>query len=186
MDINKSKFEINEIVEVDLDVLQELFLIAIKRGEMHHLVLEYTLAYPLAYVKEIEKNAEGQWEYLLYFLDESVDYIFFKEKSLKPTGRFIKPNKFTSYEIVRIVNPSKKHKKFEYFKAFVTGMATDRNGMWSYGIDFLQNQFGWRDCICEEHELESTGKCVKKEDYYSGESVKVIVHPDGRGELKEE
>ena len=123
--------------------------------------------------------------YLLDFLDESVDYIFFKEKDLNPTGHFVKPNKFTSHEIVRIVNPSEKHKNFENFKGFVTGTSTDRNGMWSYGVDFLQNQFDCRDCICEEHELESTGEFVKKEDYYPGESVKVIVHPDGRGELKE-
>lgn len=186
MDISKPKFEINEVVEVELNILKELFSIAIKRGEMHPLVLEYALAYPVAYVKKTEQNAEGQWIYLLDFLDESVDYIFFEEKDLKPTGHFVKSNKFTIYEIVRIVNPSKKHKNFEYLKGFVTGMATDRNGMWSYGIDFLQNQFGWHDCICEEHELESTGEFVKKEDYYSGESIKVIVHPDGRGELKEE
>ena len=185
MDISKPKFEINEIVEVEINVLKELFSMAIKRGEMHPLVLEYALAYPLAYVKKIEQNPGGQWIYLLDFLDESVDYIFFKEEDLNPTGHFVKPNKFTSHEIVLIVNPSEKHKNFENFKGFVTGMSTDRNGMWSYGVDFLQNQFDCRDCICEEHELESTGEFVKKEDYYSGESVKVIVHPDGRGELKE-
>ena len=184
MYISKPKFEINEIVEVELDVLKELFSIAIKRGEMHPLVLEYALTYPIAYVKKIEQTSEGQLIYLLDFLGESVDYIFFKEKSLNPTGHFVKPNKFTSYEIVRIINPSKKYKEnLKYLNGFINGMSINRNGIYYYSVFLFNKKEGY--CF-EEHELESTGEFVKKEDYYSGESVKVIVHPDGRGELKEE
>ncbi len=184
MGISKPKFEINEIVEVELNVLKTLFSMAIHRGEMHHLVLEGVLEYPLAYVKKIEQNDEELWVYLLDFLDESVDYIFFEEKDLNPTGHFVKPNKFTSYEIVRIINPSKKYKEnLKYLNGFISAMSINRHGVYYYGVFLFNKQEGY--CF-EEHELESTGQFVKKEDYYSGESVKVIVHPDGRGELKEE
>jgi hypothetical protein len=38
----------------------------------------------------------------------------------------------------------------------------------------------------QEYELDSTGEFANKEDFYSGESIKVIVSPDGKGELKKQ
>ncbi len=184
MDISKPKFEVGEIVEINLDTLKLLFLKGIESGEIHKLSLDYVLEYPMASVTKIKQNSNNQWLYWLYFLNAEVDDMIFAEKDLKPTGHFVKPNKFTSYEIVRIVNPSKMHKEnLKYLNGFIDGMTINRNGVYYYGVFLFNKQEGY--CF-EEHELESTGQFVKKEDYYSGESVKVIVHPDGRGELKEE
>ena len=183
MNIKNTKFEINEIVEVEADALRSLFLKAIEQGQMHNLSLEYALAYPLAAIKKLEQDINGRCRYLLDFLDVQVDYILFEEKDLKATGHFVKPNKFKSYEIVRIVNPSKWHKEnLKYLNGFIGGMGINKHGIYGYDV-FLFNK---QEVYCfEEHELESTGEFAKKEDFYSGQSIKVIVHPDGKGELKE-
>ena len=184
MSNSNPKFSMYEIVEVDLNVLKSYCTIAIEQGCMHSISLEYLLAYPIGTIKNREQDNQGKWSYLVDFLDSSVDDTIFKEENLSSTGKFSKPCKFNCFEIVKIVNPATRHKKLQYLKGVVTAMSQDRNGMWGYSVNLLQKQYA--SCDCEEYELESTEEFAKKEDFYSGESIKVIVYPDGRGELKEE
>ena len=37
-----------------------------------------------------------------------------------------------------------------------------------------------------EYDLVSTQRFAKREDFYTGESIKVLVSPDGKGRLEEE
>ena len=176
--LNKSKFKINEIVEVQPQALKEQCLKAIKQGHLHHMSLEYLLEYPIGVVQNKKQDENNQWNYLLDFLDCEAT-MFFKEQELDPTGKFISPNKFNYCEIVKIVTPLEENKKFIYFTGTVSGYSTDRDGKWWYAVSMY-------DCVrsFSESELESTGKYAKKEDFLTNEHVKVVVYPDGRGELK--
>ena len=61
-------------------------------------------------------------------------------------------------------------------------MSQDKNGVWGYVVHSISNYHV--SCDCEEHELETTGEFADPKDFYSGDRVKVIVHPDGKGEIQ--
>ena len=94
--------------------------------------------------------------------------------------------KFDFYERVTIVNPltdKKKKAKLENACGTVMGKAQNDDGSWGYGVSVdKDNNLMWR---CSENELESLGTFAKREDYYSGESIRVGVTKDGEGYIIE-
>lgn len=153
-----SKFSVNEIVSIS----------PIDKNFQH-----------LVGCKGIIKKVIKDKNYLIYSCYDG-DLIDLKESELIKTGKISKPSKFDFYEIVK---SSSGVNSLNLAEGFIGGKSQDDSGEWSYSVFLFKKQ---AECCFEEYELESTGQFVKKEDYYSGESVKVIVHPDGRGELKEE
>ncbi len=129
----------------------------------------------LLYSKGIIRNKLNN-NYLVYLCYDG-ELVELQECELTAVGTFAKLPKFNFFEIVIAED------KFLKITGFVIGKSQNEVGEWHYAVFLFDKQ---ESCGFEEYELESTGQFVKKEDYYSGESVKVIVHPDGRGELKEE
>ena len=90
-------------------------------------------------------------------------------------------SKFDFFERVKIINPltyKKKQANLKNALGTVLGKSQDDNGKWYYGVSIDNEVSSWS---CEEEELESLGNFVKREDYYSGESVCVGVTKDGKG-----
>lgn len=93
--------------------------------------------------------------------------------------------KFDFFERVKIANPLTDKKKRANLKdslGTVLGKAQDNNGKWVYGVSIDNEVSSWS---CEEEELLSLGKFAKREDYYSGESIRVGVTKDGEGYIIE-
>jgi len=85
-------------------------------------------------------------------------------------------NKFNFYEIVRIVSDKPKHAEINGATGVVAGMAqNEETGRWTYGvsIDKLDGLVRRMD----EDSLVSIGVVGKREDFYTGESIKVRVDP---------
>jgi hypothetical protein len=80
--------------------------------------------------------------------------------------------RFDFYETVRYINgePSLIGKL-----GAVLGRSQDSDGTWAYAI----HVYGESHCFCvAESQLESTGQFGKREDFYSGDSIRVSL--DGR------
>ncbi len=89
-------------------------------------------------------------------------------------------NKFTFYEVVVINSQEKKHKKINAKEGVIMGMAQNDDGEWGYAVNVQDD--GWD---INEKYLESTGKVLKREDFYNEiDKVTVIVNKDGKGEIK--
>lgn len=90
-------------------------------------------------------------------------------------------SKFDFFERVQIINPLTDKKKRANLKnalGTVLAKAQDDNGKWFYGVSIDNEVSSWN---CEEAELESLGIFAKREDYYSGESIRVGVTKEGEG-----
>jgi len=183
-DIN-SKFNIYEVVEVNKLAVESIGNREVEMCRMTRAMLKRLLEFPIATIENKIRNKKGEWSYVLYFLGSNADDLVFQEKDLKTTGKFTKPSKFEQYEIVKIIRPSKENNELQYFIGVITGFYRNIDGDWGYSISLKDYD---EHTLCEEYELETTGEFTTREDFY-GEtttSIKVIVTPDGRGELKKE
>jgi len=92
--------------------------------------------------------------------------------------------KFDFFERVKIVNPLNSQKKqFKGKNAVIFGQSQDDIGKWYYQVKIDDHDEGW---YFSESELESLGTFAKREDYYSGESIRVGVTKEGEGYIKED
>lgn len=85
------------------------------------------------------------------------------------------------YEVVKLRGSAGIPHELVGREAVILGMSPDENGKWYYSVDIdgVEN-----NRMCEEDDLESTGKFKRHEDYHSGESVKVSVDPEtGEGTI---
>src|SRR3990167_1407905 len=95
-------------------------------------------------------------------------------------------NKFDFYEVVIIASTKPNLHKINGTKGVILGMAqNEKTGRWGYAISmYTDNGLCWH--IMEE-DLISTGEKAKKEDFYTGESVKIRVDLEtGEGRLAED
>ena len=82
-------------------------------------------------------------------------------------------SKFDFFERVKIVNPLNPNKlKFKEKLDVIFGKSQDDKGLWHYQIKIENIDEGW---YFLENELESLGTFAKREDFYSGESIRVGV-----------
>jgi len=90
--------------------------------------------------------------------------------------------KFNFYERVKIAMPltiKKKKRGLQGALGTIMGKAQNEDGTYWYVVSIDKD-----DCklwSCAEIELESLGTFAKREDYYSGESVRVGVTKEGEG-----
>jgi hypothetical protein len=91
-------------------------------------------------------------------------------------------NKFDFYEIVNINSENNELSKIHGKEGVVLGMAENDDGAWSYAVS-INNGYCWS---IEEEYLVSTGKFSSRDQFYSGETVKIIVNDKGEGEIKGE
>ena len=89
-------------------------------------------------------------------------------------------NKFNFYEVIKILDLDKDLKEIHGLEGTVLGMSQDDDGAWGYAVS-VKNEC-WD---ISETNMVSTGKFSKREDFYPGDTVKVIVNEKGKGELKE-
>ncbi len=92
----------------------------------------------------------------------------------------MKNSKFDFYEVVKVT--AKELTKIFGREAVVLAKSQNDDGKWGYGIS-VEQLGGWD---VDEDQIESLGRFVKREDIYTGESVKVCVDKNGKGCLKEE
>ena len=91
-------------------------------------------------------------------------------------------NKFDFYEIVKVVSTNPELSEINGKIGTITGMA-EQDELWFYSVSFEDLESGW---CADEVDLVSTHRFGKEEDFYTRESVKVLVSPDGKGRFKEE
>lgn len=97
-------------------------------------------------------------------------------------------NKYEFWEIIKIQSELKKHKLINGREGIVLAMGENKDGTYGYSISVifdhndLSNNEGWD---IEEQYLKTTGKFMKREDFYDGSTAKVGVDEKGRGHIKE-
>ncbi len=133
----------------------------------------------LTYCKGIIRSMLKNNNYLIYSCYNG-DLIELMANELISTGKVAKSSKFDFYEIVKVTTSD--FDNLSAVKGFIGGKSQNEEGEWHYSVFLIDKQ---EECCFNEHELESTREFAKKEDFYTGESIKVIVHPDGKSELKE-
>lgn len=96
----------------------------------------------------------------------------------------IMKSKFGFFERVKIINTiARKKQNLIGKKAVIFGKSQDDLGKWYYRIK-IENQENAE--YVQENELESLGIFAKREDYYSGESIRVGVNKKGEGYIIED
>jgi Immunity protein 31 len=78
--------------------------------------------------------------------------------------------KFQFYEVVRILEGQGVRPYLVGCEGVVVGRAGNEDGEWSYAIAIPSTEFTWS---FDEKNLTATGKFRKREDFYSGISIKV-------------
>lgn len=93
--------------------------------------------------------------------------------------------KYEFYEIVfvkpDIVSKEKKLSGHSEIRGIIKGISKNDNGEWGYAVLLDVTGTVWD---FNESELYSSGKFADPEYNTSGETKKVIVSPDGKGDLK--
>ncbi len=89
-------------------------------------------------------------------------------------------SKFDFYENVKVVTKDPSLEKINGRKSVILGKTLTEDGEWYYAIG-ISGENGW---CAMEYDLISLGTFSNKEEFYSGESVKVHVNEDGEGFLK--
>jgi hypothetical protein len=90
--------------------------------------------------------------------------------------------KFEFYEVVRVISCTKnKPVRLLGAEGAILGRAQGDDNAWSYAITFDGEDSNW---MFMEADLEPTGRSKRREDFYDGSSVKVVVDPvTGKGRL---
>ena len=90
-------------------------------------------------------------------------------------------NRFEFYEVVRVESCIPKYQEVNGHEGVVLGMAQSEDQSWSYAVQIFQPEDGWD---IPESELISTGRVMKRENLYPGNSVRVEVDPEsGEGSV---
>jgi hypothetical protein len=92
-------------------------------------------------------------------------------------------NKFNFNEIVKVQSSDPDLSEVNGKKGVVRGMGESEDGIWAYAVDIDEDDEGWSFF---EVDLVSLNCFAKEEDFHTGESMKVIVTPDGKGSIKDE
>ncbi|MFO1259188.1 MAG: hypothetical protein U1E78_12370 [Gammaproteobacteria bacterium] len=61
-------------------------------------------------------------------------------------------------------------------------MAENDDGTWGYGVAFSDDDSEGR--YIDEVDLVKLNRFAREEDFYTGESIKVVVTADGKGRIK--
>jgi Immunity protein 31 len=80
--------------------------------------------------------------------------------------------KFQFYEVVRILEGQGVRSHLVGREGVVSGSAQNDKGEWSYAVFIPSTELTWS---FDETNLAATGEFRKREDFYSGESIKVKV-----------
>lgn len=92
--------------------------------------------------------------------------------------------KFQFYEIVRVAVAPENHAHVYDMEGAILGRAQDDNGAWTYAVHLYDLGSVWN---FKEEMLQPTGRMDKRETFYSGEHIKVIVDPETHeGKIAEE
>jgi len=92
--------------------------------------------------------------------------------------------RFEFYEVVRVSLQRPEAKEIDTFEGAVLGRARNDKGEWGYAVYVLALDETWN---LDEAELASTGRFMKREDFYDGESIHVVVDPEtGEGNPSED
>ncbi|MDO6708624.1 Imm31 family immunity protein [Photobacterium sp. 1_MG-2023] len=91
-------------------------------------------------------------------------------------------SKFKFYEVVKINTNRPEISEANGLECAILGMAENDDGIYWYSVSSLTNEFSWDLC---EDDLVSTGNIMKREDFYTGESMSVSVMQDDEGQLKQ-
>ena len=91
-------------------------------------------------------------------------------------------SKFNFFERVKIYPKSKNAAHLYDTSGTVLGKAQNEDKSWGYAVSCDKDTDGWD---FSENELESLGTFAKREDYYSGESIRVGVTKEGEGYIIE-
>lgn len=88
--------------------------------------------------------------------------------------------KLDFFEIVKINTTRNKEKKLNDMEGVVLAIGEENGEIDGYDVYVFQKEatYGFYP-----DELVSTGKKIKKEDFYDGTSIKVKVNEDGSGEM---
>lgn len=90
-------------------------------------------------------------------------------------------SKFDYYEVVKVNSEQPSLSEINGLEGAVLGFVQDDNGLYWYAVEIFASGECWD---VQEDGLRTTGKVMKREDFYTGESVTVSVNQDGEGELK--
>jgi hypothetical protein len=78
--------------------------------------------------------------------------------------------KFAFYEYVKVISPCTRLPAISGREGAILGMSrNEETHNWVYSVHILGDE-SW---FCFEHELISNGRIGKREDFYSGESIRV-------------
>ncbi|OOE71293.1 Imm31 family immunity protein [Salinivibrio sp. ML290] len=87
------------------------------------------------------------------------------------------------FEVVKITSSDSAFAEVKGQEAVILGMTPDDTGHWFYSVQITDTEEVWS---LSENDIESTGKVLKKENFYYGDSVTVRVgHQSGEGYLKD-
>lgn len=89
-----------------------------------------------------------------------------------------KKAKFNFYERVKIYPKVKNAQHLYDTTGTVLGRSQNYDNSWGYAVSCDKDLDGWD---FQENELQSLGTFAKREDYYSGESIRVGVTKEGEG-----
>lgn len=85
-------------------------------------------------------------------------------------------NKFDFYEVVKVVSNKPNLQEINGKEGTIIGMSkNEQTGNWGYAVTIHESEDGWDILECD---LRSTGKKRKREEFYTGETVKVRVDPE--------
>lgn len=95
-------------------------------------------------------------------------------------------SKFDFYDVIKVITDKKHLQEINGSLGAVMGMSQhEETGEWSYGVS-IDNDEGlvW---TLKAEDMLATGQKRSREDYYSGETVRVSVDPEtGEGKLEED
>ena len=93
------------------------------------------------------------------------------------------PAKFKFYEVVEISSDRPALREVDGKRGAILGMAENDDGSWGYAVCIFDEEIGYD---VSEEELLTTGEMMKREDFYDGENITIIVDPEtGEGSLKQ-
>jgi hypothetical protein len=91
---------------------------------------------------------------------------------------------FDFYEIVQLSSESGRKASLNGQTGAVLGRALSDDGLsWSYAVHVYTTGTSWS---FNEDELSPTGRHAKREDFYDGSSIRVILDEQGRGDTAPE
>lgn len=92
-------------------------------------------------------------------------------------------SKFDFYEVVKIITDDPKYAEVNGKEGAILGMAQNSDGIWGYAVEIFDEIDGWS---FPEDALVTLGYKMKREDFYTGETIRVEVDPvTGEGKISD-